>query len=138
MGTEPAMLRRSSPWRKPAAAAPVATICRRSKQAGRHGLQLAMQPFAPSGHLTCMTRAETADMSRLLLALSLFAFAALALANEPVNCDAPTAAKPSKANVAPSAENDTPTAQGGTLTPARAGTRPALPRWQSLLPGMIR
>ena len=78
-------------------------------------------------------------MSRLLLALSLFAFAALALANEPANCDAPTTAKPSKANVsASSAETDAPTVQA-TLTPVRAGgTRPALPRWQSLLPGMIR
>ena len=85
-----------------------------------------------------MTRAETADMSRLLLALSLFAFAALALANEPANCDAPTAAKPGKTNTsAASGDNDAPAPQA-TMTPVRAGTRPALPRWQSLLPGMIR
>jgi hypothetical protein len=86
-----------------------------------------------------MTRAETADMSRFLLALSLFAFAALALANEPANCDAPTVAKPGKASASTTdGEADAPAAQA-TMRPIRAGSaRPMLPRWQSLLPGMIR
>lgn len=88
-----------------------------------------------------MTRAETAEMSRLLLALSLFAFAALALANEPATCDAPASAKPGKTSAPASAsegDSDVPAAQA-TMRPVRAGsTRPVLPRWQSLLPGMIR
>ncbi len=83
-----------------------------------------------------MTRHETAEMSRLLLALSLFAFATIALANEPTATDDTPSAKPGK----PAAATD-PEAPAipATPAPARSSTpRPALPRWHSLLPGMIR
>lgn len=85
-----------------------------------------------------MTRHETADMSRLLLALSLFAFAAIALANEPTATDDTPSAKPGK--MASPATSDSETAAvPSTPAPARSSTpRPALPRWHSLLPGMIR
>ena len=82
-----------------------------------------------------MTRHETTDMSRLLLALSLFAFAAIALANEPTATDDAPSAKPGKAATI---DSDVPAAPA-TPAPSRGSTpRAALPRWHSLLPGMIR
>lgn len=85
-----------------------------------------------------MTRHETADMSRLLLALSLFAFAAIALANEPTATDDSPSAKPGK-TASPAATDSEAPAAPATPAPARSSTpRPALPRWHSLLPGMIR
>jgi hypothetical protein len=85
-----------------------------------------------------MTRHETADMSRLLLALSLFAFAAIALANEPTATDDTPSAKPGKPAASATSESEAPVAPA-TPSPVRSSTpRPALPRWHSLLPGMIR
>lgn len=85
-----------------------------------------------------MTRHETAEMSRLLLALSLFAFAAIALANEPTATDDTPSAKPGKPAATASSESEAPAAPAAPA-PARSSTpRPALPRWNSLLPGMIR
>jgi len=84
-----------------------------------------------------MTRHETADMSRLLLALSLFAFAAIALANEPTATDDTPSAKPGKPAAAAASESEAPVAPA-TPSPVRSTPRPALPRWHSLLPGMIR
>ncbi len=77
-------------------------------------------------------------MSRLLLALSLFAFAAIALANEPTATDDTPSAKPGKAASPATSDSETP-AVPATPAPARGSApRPALPRWHSLLPGMIR
>ena len=77
-------------------------------------------------------------MSRLPLALILFAFAAVALANEPSATDDTPSAKPGKA-ASPAAGDPEAPAIPATTAPARSGTpRPALPRWHSLLPGMIR
>ena len=85
-----------------------------------------------------MTRHETADMSRLLLALSLSAFAMLAFANEPTATDDTPSAKPGKA-ASPAIGDPEAPAVPATPAPARSSTpRPALPRWHSLLPGMIR
>ena len=85
-----------------------------------------------------MTRHETADMSRLLLALSLFAFAAIAHANQPTATDETPSAKPGKAASSAANDSDAP-ATPVTPAPARSSTpRSALPRWHSLLPGMIR
>ncbi len=78
-------------------------------------------------------------MSRLLLALSLFAFAAIALANEPTATDDTPSAKPGKAVSPAASDPEAPAAPAATPAPARSSTpRPALPRWNSLLPGMIR
>lgn len=88
-----------------------------------------------------MTGNETEDMPRSLLALSLFAFAAIALAGEPAATEDTTEAKPGKpASSAPATDNDTPAATHVSPAPARVNstTRPAVPRWHSLLPGMIR
>ena len=77
-------------------------------------------------------------MSRLLLALSLFAFAAVALANEPTATDDAPSAKPGKAASSATTDSEAP-AVPATPAPARSSTpRAALPRWHSLLPGMIR
>ena len=85
-----------------------------------------------------MTRHETADMSRLLLALSLFAFAAIAHANEPTATDDTPSAKPGKPAASATTDPEAPVVPA-TPAPARSSTpRPALPRWHSLLPGMIR
>ena len=88
-----------------------------------------------------MTRDETDDMPRLLLALSLFAFTAIALAGETPATEDTTDAKPGKpAATAPAADTDTPVVTHASPVPSRTGaaTRPAVPRWHSLLPGMIR
>ena len=88
-----------------------------------------------------MTCDETDDMPRLLLALSLFAFAAIALAGETPATEDTTEAKPGKpAATAPAADNDTPAPAHVSPAPSRSSsaTRPAVPRWHSLLPGMIR
>ena len=88
-----------------------------------------------------MTRDETDDMPRLLLALSLFAFAAIALAGETPATEETPEAKPGKpAATAPATDTDTPAATHVSPTPTRgsSATRPAVPRWHSLLPGMIR
>ncbi len=88
-----------------------------------------------------MTRDETDDMPRLLLALSLFCFAAIALAGEPPATDDSTEAKAGKpAATAPVADNDTPPTAHVSPAPSRSSsaTRPAVPRWHSMLPGMIR
>ena len=85
-----------------------------------------------------MNRHETADMSRLLLALSLFAFAAVVLANEPNATDDTPSAKPGKPAAPATTDSEAP-AVPAAPAPARSSTpRPALPRWHSLLPGMIR
>ena len=88
-----------------------------------------------------MTSDETDDMPRLLLALSLFAFNAIALARETPATDDTTDAKPGKPAVtAPATDTDTPPPTHASPAPIRSGaaTRPAVPRWHSLLPGMIR
>ena len=89
-----------------------------------------------------MTRDETDDMPRLLLALSLFAFAAIALAGETPATDDTTDAKPGKpAATTPATDTDAPapvTHASPTPTRGSSATRPAVPRWHSLLPGMIR
>ena len=83
-----------------------------------------------------MTRHETADLSRQLLALSLFAFAAIALADEPTAADDAPPAKPGKTAAPATSDAETPAVP---VAPARGSLpRPALPRWHSLLPGMIR
>lgn len=88
-----------------------------------------------------MTRDETDDMPRLLLALSLFSFAAIAFAGETPATEDTSEAKASKpAATAPATDNDAPPATHASPTPTRSSsaTRPAVPRWHSLLPGMIR
>jgi hypothetical protein len=88
-----------------------------------------------------MTRDETDDMPRLLLALSLFAFAAIALAGEPPATEDTTDAKPGKPAVTtPAVDADAPAPAHVSPAPSRSGsaTRTAVPRWHSLLPGMIR
>lgn len=88
-----------------------------------------------------MTRDETDDMPRLLLALSLFFFAALALAGETPAPEDSIEAKPGKPAVAAaSTDSDVPATTHASTVPSRSSsaTRPAVPRWHSLLPGMIR
>ena len=87
-----------------------------------------------------MTRDETDPMPRFLLALCLYAVAAVALAGTPAGADDP-AGKPAKP-VATTAtgDQDSPAASTPAPTPSRSGatTRPSAKRWHSLLPGMIR
>jgi hypothetical protein len=88
-----------------------------------------------------MTRAETEPMPRLLLALCLYAVAAVALAGSPAAADE-AATKPVKP-AATSATNDSDGSAPAPVSPApsRAGTATraiTAPRWHSMLPGMIR
>lgn len=78
-------------------------------------------------------------MHRLLLILSLCLFASAALAGGPaVSDDTVDAAVKSGKTPAPAAAPDAdPTQSHPVVAPARAAT-PHLPRWHSLLPGMIR
>lgn len=83
-------------------------------------------------------------MSRFLLALSLFLCTAAALAGSTstASCSAAdSGAKPAKSTTVVSAQDCdaiTPTSQPAAA-PARSSTpRTSLPRWHSLLPGMIR
>ena len=77
-----------------------------------------------------MTRAETVPMPRLLLALSLYAIAAIAFAGTPAATD-DASGKPAK----PAAPAATP-----APAPSRASSssRSSAKRWHSTLPGMIR
>ena len=87
-----------------------------------------------------MTRAETDPMPRFLLALSLYAVAAVALAGPPAGSD-DTAGKPAKpAAATTTTEQDGAATSTPAPTPSRSGsaTRPSAKRWHSLLPGMIR
>lgn len=87
-----------------------------------------------------MTRDETDPMPRFLLALSLYAVAAVALAGTPAGSD-DTAGKPAKpATTTAAAETDSAAASTPAPAPSRNGsaTRPSAKRWHSLLPGMIR
>ena len=87
-----------------------------------------------------MTHAETEPMSRFLLALSLYAFAAIAIAGTPVTPDDASGkpAKPAPAATAP--ETDSTPASTPAPAPSRAGatSRSSAKRWHSMLPGMIR
>lgn len=85
-----------------------------------------------------MTCDETEPMPRFLLALSLYAVAAVALAGPPASTDDATG-KPAKP-AATSATTDQDSAPASTPAPApsRSAAKPAAKRWHSLLPGMIR
>jgi hypothetical protein len=88
-----------------------------------------------------MTPAETEPMSRPLLALCLYAFAAMALAGTPVASDDASGkpAKPAAAPAAATGESDSTPAATPAPAPSRAGSsRPSAKRWHSMLPGMIR
>jgi hypothetical protein len=87
-----------------------------------------------------MTHAETEPMSRPLLALCLYAFAAIAIAGTPVGQDEAGGkpAKPATAT-ASSAESDAAPAATPAPAPSRAGSPSrSAKRWHSMLPGMIR
>ncbi len=78
-------------------------------------------------------------MHRLLLILCLVLFASAAIAGTPtVGDDTADATAKSGKTQSPAAAPDTDPAQSHpVIAPARAAT-PHLPRWHSLLPGMIR
>jgi hypothetical protein len=103
---------------------------------------IAMQPNACPGHLTCKPAFPSTPMSRFLFALSLFLFAATAMAGTPVVGDetADNSAKQGKATTTSSTPDGDATVGGHPVTtPARTSTSHAVtPRWHSLLPGMIR
>ena len=87
-----------------------------------------------------MTRAETVPMPRLLLALSLYAIAAIAYAGTPAATD-DASGKPAK----PAAPVRLPVrwwppAATPAPAPSRASSssRSSAKRWHSTLPGMIR
>jgi hypothetical protein len=87
-----------------------------------------------------MTRDETDPMPRFLLALCLYAVAAVALAGPPAGSD-DTAGKPAKpAATTATTDQDSAAASTPAPAPSRSGatTRPSAKRWHSLLPGMIR
>ena len=87
-----------------------------------------------------MTHAEIEPMSRPLLALSLYAFAAIAIAGPPVTPDDATG-KPAKpaATTAAATDPDTATTAAPSATPSRTGSASRhAKRWHSMLPGMIR
>jgi hypothetical protein len=92
-------------------------------------------------------------MKRLLLASSLFLLAAAALAKPVTTCDNPEAgnSKPGKLTTATAvttattavtttADSDTPvvTHPAATSTVHSSAGHASMPRWHSLLPGMIR
>ena len=83
---------------------------------------------------------ESEPMPRLLLALCLYCVAALTIAGPPVATDDDAAAKPDKPAATSSAgDNDaTPPPPAPARSRNGASTRPAVPRWHSRLPGMIR
>ena len=88
-----------------------------------------------------MTRAETEPMPRLLLALCLYAVAAVALAGPPAAADDVSSkpAKPAATTATP--DNDGSVAAPASPAPSRAGSASraiTAPRWHSMLPGMIR
>lgn len=98
-------------------------------------------PFVAS--VFSMTRQVSHPMSRPLLALCLLLFAHSALANIVVasGCDATeNNVKLGKSTVVGSTQDGELTSTGQPFaTRARRGTpRSALPRWHSMLPGMIR
>jgi hypothetical protein len=86
-----------------------------------------------------MTPAETEPMSRPLLALCLYAFAAMALAGTPVAPDGANGkpVKPAAPATTPAEPDATPTSSPAPA-PARSGSRSSAKRWHSMLPGMIR
>lgn len=87
-----------------------------------------------------MDRPETEPMPRhLLLALSLYAFAAVALAGTPAGNDdaAGKAAKPAAATTT-GGDSDGQPATTPAPTPSRTSARASAKRWHSMLPGMIR
>ena len=87
-----------------------------------------------------MTPAESDPMSRPLLALCLYAFAAMALAGTPGATDDNTG-KPAKpaAPAAATSESDGTASATPAPAPSRAGSaRSSAKRWHSMLPGMIR
>ena len=87
-----------------------------------------------------MTRAETVPMPRLLLALSLYAIAAIAFAGTPAATD-DASGKPAKP-AAPVATTEPETTPAATPAPApsraSSSSRSSAKRWHSTLPGMIR
>ena len=87
-----------------------------------------------------MTRQSSLPMSRFLLALCLFLFAATALANSAVAGGDPAGngVKPGKAATVSAQDNDAAVSGAAPAAPARSAPRTASPRWHSLLPGMIR
>ena len=89
-----------------------------------------------------MNPVETEPMSRPLLALCLYAFAAMALAGTPAAPDGASGkpAKPTAPAPATVAEPDATPATAAAPAPARtgSGTRSSAKRWHSMLPGMIR
>lgn len=87
-----------------------------------------------------MTRAETDPMPRLLLALCLYAVAAVAVAGPPVASDEVSTkpAKPASTSATADSEGAAPLPASPAPSRAGAGSRPMAPRWHSMLPGMIR
>jgi hypothetical protein len=85
-----------------------------------------------------MTCDETEPMPRFLLALSLYALAAVALARPPAGAEE-ASGKPAKpAAAATTTEQDGTPAGTPAPAPSRSAAKPTAKRWHSLLPGMIR
>ena len=89
-----------------------------------------------------MTHPETEPMSRSLLALCLYAFAAIAMAGTPGASDEASGkpAKPAAAPVAAESDATPATTPAPATVPSRTGSTPrtSAKRWHSMLPGMIR
>ena len=106
-----------------------------------------LQPFALAPHLTSYVRHPSTPMKRLLLALCLYSFAAAAMAaGSAANCTCPDVnAKTGKPATVNNTQDCDPTVTAAAPAPAVVATpvrsaapRVGLPRWHSLLPGMIR
>ena len=89
-----------------------------------------------------MTLPETEPMSRSLLALSLYAFAAIAMAGTPGTSDEASGkpAKPAATTAAAESDATPATTTAPAAVPSRTGStlRTSAKRWHSMLPGMIR
>ena len=103
-------------------------------------LHLAMQPSARPGHQTLQPDPSSAPMPRFLLAMCLSLLASAALARQPPSTDGQpyaTAKAGKVTTVVATQDTESGTAHPPPV-PARSPGTPHLPRWHSLLPGMIR
>ena len=96
--------------------------------------------FCPSQASDSVPRPVSLAMSHSLSVLCLLLLATSAFANDVVAGGVETVAKPGKTNVATATQDgETAPATPVVTPPTRTGTpRSALPRWHSMLPGMIR
>jgi hypothetical protein len=99
----------------------------------------ALQPFARPGHQTLQPVPSSAPMPRFLLAISLSLFASAALAGEVPAADGQPDAttKTGKVAAVVATQDGEASTPHPAAPPARTAT-PHVPRWHSLLPGMIR